>query len=58
MGLVGLPVCGVRSRQTMKGGRAVESLDPLDPAMPEATPLSGLTRYVSKFPIVCLFHLL
>lgn len=33
----------------MKGGRAVDPLESLDPAMPEGPPLSGLLGYVSKF---------
>ena len=42
LGLAGLPVYRVRSSQAMKGGTALDRLELLDPAIPEALPLPGL----------------
>lgn len=38
-GLAGLPVYSVRSSQAMEEGRALDPLEPLNPAIPEAIPL-------------------
>ena len=42
LGLAGLPVYRVRLSQAMKGGRALDPLELLDPAIPETLPLPGL----------------
>lgn len=48
LGLAGLPVYRVRSSQAMKGGRTLDPLEPLDPAMPEAILLPGLSSSKSQ----------